>query len=38
MSSLALQPGDLLTIPRMALSASFIRFVSSANVTQTTGR
>jgi hypothetical protein len=29
MGSLALRPGDLLTIPRMALSVGFIRFVSS---------
>ena len=35
--SLALRPGDLLTIPRMALSVGFIRFVSSANATQATG-
>ena len=34
MGSLALRPGDLLTIPRMALSVSFIRFVSATNVTQ----
>ncbi len=38
MGSLTLRPGDSLTIPRMALSASFIRFVSSTDVTQATGR
>jgi hypothetical protein len=38
MGSLVLRPGDLLTIPKMALSVSFIRFVSSTNVTQATGR
>ena len=37
MGSLALRPGDSLTIPRMALSVGFIRFVSSANATQVTG-
>jgi hypothetical protein len=35
--SLALRPGDSLTIPRMALSVGFIRFVSSADATQATG-
>src|SRR6516225_8573795 len=35
--SLALRPGDLLTIPRMALSVGFIRFVSSTDATQATG-
>ena len=35
--SLALRPGDSLTIPKMALSVGFIRFVSSANATQATG-
>ena len=29
MGLLALRPGDLLTIPKMALSVGFIRFVSS---------
>ena len=37
MGSLALRPGDLLTIPRMALSVGFIRFVSSTDTTQATG-
>ena len=37
MGSLALRPGDSLTIPRMALSVGFIRFVSSTNATQATG-
>ncbi|MBU1247131.1 MAG: hypothetical protein KKB70_00420, partial [Proteobacteria bacterium] len=37
MGSLALWPGDLLTILKMALSVSFIRFVSSTHVTQATG-
>ena len=37
MGSLSLRPGDLLTIPRMALSVGFIRFVSSTNATQATG-
>ncbi len=36
--SLSLRPDDSLTIPRMALSVSFTRFVSSANVTQAMGR
>ena len=35
--SLALRPDDSLTIPRMALSVGFIRFVSSTNATQVTG-
>ena len=37
MGSLALRPGDSLTIPRMALSVGFIRFVSSTDTTQATG-
>jgi hypothetical protein len=37
MGSLTLGPGDSLTIPRMALSVGFIRFVSSADATQATG-
>ena len=37
MGSLALRPGDSLTIPKMALSVGFIRFVSSTNATQATG-
>jgi hypothetical protein len=36
MGSLALRPGDLLTILTMALSASFMNFVSSVHVTQAT--
>jgi hypothetical protein len=35
--SLALRPGDSLTIPRMALSIGFVRFVSSAVAIQATG-
>jgi hypothetical protein len=35
--SLALWPGDSLTILKMALSVSFMRFVSSSHVTQATG-
>jgi len=35
--SLALRPGDSLTIPMMALSAGFNRFVSSTVTTQATG-
>src|SRR5579859_5287749 len=35
--SLSLRPGDSLTIPRMALSVGFIRFVSSTDATQATG-
>ena len=34
--SLALRPGDSLTIPRMALSVGSIRFVSSTDATQAT--
>ena len=34
--SLSLRPGDSLTIPSMALSISFTRFVSSTDVIQTT--
>ena len=34
--SLALRPGDSLTIPRMALSVGFIRFVSATDATQAT--
>src|SRR5439155_21502753 len=37
MSSLSLRPGDLLPLPRTALSIGFIRFVSSTNATQATG-
>ena len=37
MGLLALRPGDSLTIPRMALSVGFIRFVSSTNATLATG-
>jgi hypothetical protein len=37
LGSLSLRPGDSLTIPRMALSVGFIRFVSSTNATQATG-
>ena len=37
MGSLALRPGDSLTIPRMALSVGSIRFVSSPDATQATG-
>ena len=37
MGLLALRPGDSLTIPWMALSVGFIRFVSSTNATQATG-
>src|SRR5262249_31297120 len=36
LGSRALRPGDSLTIPRMALSVSFIRFVSSADATDAT--
>ena len=35
--SLALRPGDSLTIPRMALSIGFLRFVSSTDAIQATG-
>jgi hypothetical protein len=34
---LALRPGDSLTIPKMALSVGFIRFVSSTDATRATG-
>ena len=37
MGSLALRPGDSLTVLKTALSASFTRFVSSTDVTQATG-
>src|SRR5215468_6507330 len=37
LGSPTLRPGDSLTIPRMALSVGFIRFVSSTNATQATG-
>ncbi len=37
LGSLTLRPGDSLTIPRMALSVGFIRFVSSTNATQAKG-
>ena len=37
MGSLALRPGDSLTIPRMALSIGFARFVSSTDAIQATG-
>jgi hypothetical protein len=37
MGSLSLRPGDSLTIPRMALSIGFIRFVSSTDAIQATG-
>ncbi len=37
MGSLALRPGDSLTVPKTALSVSFTRFVSSTDVTQATG-
>jgi len=36
LGSLALRPDDSLTIPWMALSVGFIRFVSSADATQAT--
>src|SRR5712692_10146345 len=36
LGSLALRPGDSLTIPKMALSVGFIRFVSSTDATQAT--
>jgi len=35
--SLSLRPGDSLTIPKMALSVGFIRFVSSTDTTQAKG-
>ncbi len=37
LGSLALRPGDSLTIPKMALSIGFIGFVSSTNAIQATG-
>ena len=37
MGSLALRPGDSLTIPKMALSGGFLRFVSSTEAPQATG-
>jgi hypothetical protein len=37
MGSLALRPGNSLTVPRTALSISFTSFVSSTGVTQATG-
>jgi hypothetical protein len=37
MRSLSLRPDDSLTIPKMALSIGFIRFVSSANAILATG-
>ncbi len=37
MGSLALRPGDSLTVQKTALSVSFTRFVSSTDVTQATG-
>ena len=37
MGSVALRSGDSLTIPRMAWSVGFLRFVSSAEATQATG-
>ena len=37
LGSLSLRPGDLLTIPKMALSVGFIRFVSSTDATQAKG-
>ena len=36
LGSLALRPGDSLTIPKMASSVGFIRFVSSTDATQAT--
>jgi len=36
MGLLSLRPGDSLTIPWMALSVGFIRFVSSTDATQAT--
>jgi len=35
--SLALRPGDSLTIPKMALSIGFMYFVSSTHAIQATG-
>src|SRR5258708_23482814 len=37
LGSLSLRPGDLLTIPKMALSVGFIRFVFSTDTTQAKG-
>jgi hypothetical protein len=37
MGSLALRPGDSLTILSMALSVGFIRIISSTDATQVTG-
>ena len=37
MGLLSLRPGDSLTIPWMALSVGFIRFVSSTDATRATG-
>ncbi len=37
MGSLALRPGDSLTIPKMALSVGLFRFVSSTGSTQAKG-
>jgi hypothetical protein len=37
MGSLALRPGDSLTLPKRALSIGFIRFVSSTDAIQATG-
>jgi hypothetical protein len=37
MGSLALRPGDSLTIPKMALSIGFTGFVSSTDAIQATG-
>ena len=37
MGSLSLRSGDSLTIPKMALSVGFIRFVSSTDTTQAKG-
>src|SRR5258708_7883398 len=37
LGSLSLRPGALLTIPKMALSAGFIRFVFSTDTTQAKG-
>ena len=36
MGSLAVRPGDSLTIPRLALLVGFIRFVSSTDAIQVT--
>jgi len=37
MGLLSLRPGSSLTIPTMALSVGFIRFVTSADTTQAKG-